>query len=279
MKRILILTTSTLFILLSAVFCGLFAQETNVIYRQGIEYGAEGKFPEAVDWFKENLKNNKSDFTSVSSLSVLNDLSGGKITDAYARSFFTGLNFLQNGKIDEGLSELKKTTELNPAYPKAYNVIGMVHASLGDKSKAIDYFQKAIEINPQYTQACFNLAALYQSLGQTEDAFKYYEKALFLDPNLPEAVMNTAVIYASLGKYSEAIKYYQRAIELDRTNPEVYYNLALAYFMSDQLVKFRDNLLRAQELYQRKNDAQGLEKVAEYMNKIKDIENKFKQAK
>ncbi|MDD5130749.1 MAG: tetratricopeptide repeat protein [Candidatus Omnitrophica bacterium] len=279
MKHILVLITSTLLILLNAVFYGIFAQEADVIYRQGIEYGAEGKFPEAADWFKENLKNNKSDFTSASSLSVLDDLNGGKITDAYARSFFTGLNFLQNGKIDEGLSELKKTIGLNPGYPKVYNVIGMVYASLGDKTKAIEYFQKAIEINPQYTQACFNLAALYQSLGQIEDALKYYEKVLFLDSNFPEAVMNIAVIYASLGKYSEAIKYYQRAIEFDRTNPQVYYNLALAYFMSDQLVKFRDNLLRAQELYQRKNDTQGLEKVAAYMNKIKDIENKFKQTK
>jgi hypothetical protein len=49
--------------------------------------------------------------------------------------------------------------------------------------------------------------------------------------------------------------------------------------MSDQLIKFRDNLSKAQELYQQRNDTQGLEKVAEYMNKIKEIENKLKQAK
>jgi tetratricopeptide (TPR) repeat protein len=88
-----------------------------------------------------------------------------------------------------------------------------------------------------------------------------------------------AAIYASIGKYPEAIKHYQHAIELDPDNPDLYYNLALAYFMSEQLLKFKVNLLKAQELYQRNKDAQGLEKVKEYINKIRVIENKFRQTK
>jgi tetratricopeptide (TPR) repeat protein len=88
-----------------------------------------------------------------------------------------------------------------------------------------------------------------------------------------------AVIYASLERYPEAIKCYQDVLLTDRNNPEVYYNLALAYFMSDQLVKFKDNLIKAQELYQQRGDVEGLAKVAEYMDKIKVIESRLKQAK
>jgi len=255
------------------------AQAANSVYRQGIEYASGGRFQEAADWFKDNLKNNKSDATSKSSLAVIKDLDGGKITQEYAESFFTGLNFLQNSKITEGLKELQKAIAANPGYPRPYNVVGMVYASQGDNAKAVTYFQQAIEIDPQYSQACFNLAALYQSLAEPLDALKYYEKAISLEPEFSEAAINLAAIYASLGKYPEAIKYYQKAIELDRDNPEVYYNLGLVYFMSDQLVKFKDNLIKAQALYQEKNDTLGLEKVAEYMKKIKDIENKYRQAK
>jgi tetratricopeptide (TPR) repeat protein len=280
MRRILVLAISiALFILLNTVVKNSFAQNADSTYRKGIEYASEGRFQEAAGWFKDNLKNNKSDSTSVSSLVVIKDLNDGKITDAYAKSFFTGLNFLQNGKIDEGLKQFEEAIESNPEYSRAYNVVGMVYASQGDKTKSISYFQKAIEINPQYSEACFNLAALYQLLSQPKDAIRYYEKVIFLEADSPDAVINIAAIYASLGKYPEAIKYYQKAIELDRNNPEVYYNLALAYFMSDQLIKFRGNLLKAQELYQRNKDTRGMEKVAEYMNKIKEIENKFKQAK
>ncbi|MEI6049566.1 MAG: tetratricopeptide repeat protein [Bacteroidota bacterium] len=280
MKRILFLVISiVLFISLNIVVKDSSAQNADSTYRKGIEYASEGKFQEAADWFKDNLKNNKSDSTSISSLAVIKDLNDGKITDAYAKSFFTGLNLLQNDKMVDGLKELEKTIESNLGYPKTYNVVGMVYASQGDKSKSISYFQKAIEINPQYSEACFNLAALYQSSAQPEDALKYYEKVISMEPNSIDAIINMAAIYASLGKYPEAIKYYQNAIELDRNNPEVYYNLALAYFMSDQLVKFKGNLLKAQELYKRRNDTKGLEKVAEYMDKIKEIESKFRQAK
>jgi len=280
MKQITLLAISiVLFILSSMVIKDSFAQGAKSTYRKGIEYASEGRFQEAVDWFKDNLKNNQSDATTISSLAVINDLNNGKITDIYAKSFFTGLNFLQNGKIDDGLKELEKTIESNPGYPRPYNVVGIIYASQENKEKSISYFKKAIEINPQYSEACFNLAVLYQSSAQTEDALKYYEKLLSLEPNSPEAIVNMATIYASLGKYSEAIKYYQNAIELDRNNPELYYNLALAYFMSDQLTEFRDNLVKAQELYQRNKDTAGLAKVAVYMNKIKEIESKVRHPK
>lgn len=280
MKRILVLAILViLFILSNTPAKVLLAQNTGSTYSKGIEYASEGKIQQAVDWFKDNLKNNKSDFTSISSLAVIKDLNDSKITDECIKYFFTGLNFLQNGKIDEGLKELERAIESNPDYPRPYNVVGMIYASQGDKTNSISYFQKAIEIDPQYSEACFNLAALYQSLSQPEDALKYYGKVISLEPNSIDAIINMAVIYASLGKYSEAIRYYQEAIVLDRNNPEVYYNLALVYFMSDQLKKFRENLLKAQELYQQNKDVQGLEKVSEYMNKIKAIESKFRQAK
>ena len=280
MKQIVILTISTaLLISLNTVINDSFAQNANPTYREGIEYASEGRFKDAADWFKDNLKNNKSDATSISSLAVINDLNNGKITNAYARSFFTGLDFLQKGKTDEGLKELEMDIKSNPEYPKAYNVIGIVYASLGEKSESISYFQKAIEINPQYSEACFNLAALYHSSDQLEDALKYYDKVISLEPNSFDAIINTAAIYISQGKYPEAIKYYQNAIKLDKNNPETYYSLALAYFMSDQFIKFRENLLKAQELYQQKGDTKGLEKVAEYMNKIKEIESKLRRTK
>ena len=120
---------------------------------------------------------------------------------------------------------------------------------------------------------------LYQSLNQPEEALKYYLKTVALEPNFPAAIANIAVLYAASGKYSEAIKYYQRSIELEPNNPEAYYSLALAYFMSDQLIKFKANLIKAQELYQEQGNTAGLEKVAGYMVKIKEIEDKFKQVK
>ncbi|MDD5115892.1 MAG: tetratricopeptide repeat protein [Candidatus Omnitrophica bacterium] len=280
MKRIAaLLILTVLAVSLDMLASEASAQDNHPAYREGITYASEGKFREAAAWFRNNLKEYKTDSTSSSSLAVINDLNEKKITEEYAVSFFKGLDLLQNGEIDMGLAELEKTAGSNPSYARPYNVIGVVYASLGNEPEAIGYFRKAIEIDPRYGQACFNLAALYQSSNRLEDALEYYEKAISLEPDLPEASVNMAGIYASLGKYPEAIKYYRMAIELDRDNPDLYYRLSLVYFMSEQLMKFRENLLKAQKLYRNKGDNEGLKKVAEYMDKITDIENKFRKAK
>jgi hypothetical protein len=78
---------------LNTVVQGSFAQGADSTYRKGIEYASEGRFPEAADWFQDNLKNNKSDSTSLSSLIVIKDLNDGKITDVYAKSFFYRIEF------------------------------------------------------------------------------------------------------------------------------------------------------------------------------------------
>jgi tetratricopeptide (TPR) repeat protein len=54
------------------------------------------------------------------------------------------------------------------------------------------------------------------------------------------------------------------AIEIDPDNPDAYYSLALAYFMSDQFIKFKTNLEKAQRLYRQEGDEDGLKKVEVY---------------
>jgi len=280
-KLITFLLIGTL--LLCMPFC-LLAQDASgqiihAKHREGIDYASRGEFKEAEEWFKKNLESGSKDATSLGSLAVIRDLNRGEITDKYAVSFFKALNFLQDGKTEEGIAHLKTAIEINPGYVRAYNVLAMAYASLGQNDNAIKNFQKAIEINPQYSEASFNLAALYQSLGKSEEALEFYAKTIKLAPASVDALTNSAAIYASLGKFKEAAQYYQEAIKKDSANPDIYYNLALVYFMSDQLIKFQDNLIRAQELYRQRHDEKGLQKVAEYMDKIKEIEKRIKHGK
>ncbi|MCK9432614.1 MAG: tetratricopeptide repeat protein [Candidatus Omnitrophica bacterium] len=279
MKNIITATVLTLFF----VFKGaggifLYAQDSGEVYRQGIEYAAQGKFKEAGEWFTGILKKNRDDSTSASSLEVIRDLESGKINPAYARSFFLALDFLQKGKIEEGLAEIEKTIALDPGYPRPYNVAGMIYASMGDKEKSIESLRKAVAADPRYSQAYFNLGLVYQSSAQPLEALESYRKAVSLDPDFRDALLNLGAVYASLGKYDEAVKSYRKAIPLDRNNPALYYNLALVYLMSDNFMKFRENLLKAEDLYRRNNDAEGQEKVAVYMKKIEAIEKKLKHS-
>jgi len=272
--------------ILSATFVSMFSiveaqdvakPQVSFNHRKGVDYASEGKFKDAEDWFKKNLEINKGDFTSLSSLVVIKDLKEGKINEEYAMVFFRGINLLQDGSTEEGIIELEKARKLNPAYVRVYSVLGASYASLGQKQNAVNYFKKALEIDPKYIEASFNLAVLYQATGQSDEALNYYKRVMDIDPNSIDANINSAAIFASLGRYKEAIAYYQNAIKLDRLNPDIYYNLALVYFISEDLIKFKDNLISAQKLYQDRHDEKGLQKVSEYMGKIKDLENRFRK--
>ena len=249
------------------------------VHREGIKYASEGKFDDAKDWFEKNLETNKTDNTSQGALMLLKDLNKGRISREYAIAVFKGLNFLQDGSREQAINVLEQAIKLKPRYAKPYNILAIIYSSTDDIHKAVEYFQKAVEVNPKYSEAYFNLAALYQSLGQPEDAINFYKKAVELEPNFSEAVIHIAALCASLGKYDEAAGYYQDAIKIDRSNPETYYNLALVYFISGKVIKFKDNLLKAQELFRQRNDENGLHKVEEYMHKIEDLEKKIGQTR
>jgi tetratricopeptide (TPR) repeat protein len=247
--------------------------------REGITYASEARFSEAEAWFIKHLKTHKDDHTSSGALAVIHDLNQGKITKETAVSLFSSLKLLEEGKTEEALAGLVKTIEISPNYARPYNILGVVYTSQGDTDKGARYFEKAIEINPGYSDAYYNLAAAQEALDRPDEALRNYQKSIELAPGSPDALIHTASLCASLGKYNEAIGYYKDALKISPREPEIYYNLALVYFMSEQLAKFRENLLKARELYRQKGDTLGLEKVSVYMNKMKEIESKIRQAK
>jgi tetratricopeptide (TPR) repeat protein len=124
----------------SGVFFPLFAQESSsALYRNGIEYACEGKFQEAEEQFRKSLSLDKTDSTSLSSLNLLKDFKNGEINQEYAVSFFRGLGHMYKGEPQEAIEELTKATTLNPQYPRAYNMLGIIHAALGKPDDAIIY--------------------------------------------------------------------------------------------------------------------------------------------
>lgn len=245
--------------------------------KEGFDHACQGRFDEARKWFKKRLQTHKGDNTSAGALAVIQDLGHDKISREAAVSFFKGLCFLEDGKRQEGLKELEETARIAPGYARTYNVLGVVNAAGGQTEKAAECFQKAIAENPAYGEAYFNLAALQHSLGQSDAAMKNYKTALDLTAGSVDVLTSLAALSASQGKYEDAIRYYEDALKKEAVEPDIYYNLALVYFMSDQFAKFESNLARAQELYSKRNDAAGLEKVGQYLSKIEELKKRLKK--
>jgi tetratricopeptide (TPR) repeat protein len=68
-----------------------------------------------------------------------------------------GLEYFNQGKTLQAISDFNTAIEINPDYAAAYNNRGVLYAIKGDRPQAMSDFKKAIEINPGYTDAYNNL--------------------------------------------------------------------------------------------------------------------------
>ena len=133
------------------------------------------------------------------------------------------------------------------------NNLGTSHYSLGDYSKAIEYYEKALEIrintlgenHPDIAGSYNNLGIAYRSLGDYGKAIEYHEKALEIGintlgenhPDIAGSYNSLGIAYHKLGDYGKAIEYYEKALEirintLGENHPDIagsYNNLGTSY--------------------------------------------------
>ncbi|MEM7346587.1 MAG: tetratricopeptide repeat protein [Chloroflexota bacterium] len=104
------------------------------------------------------------------------------------------------------------------------NSLGLVYQSVGEVTKAIDYFKQGLVISESMGDRKMegirlgNLGSAYRELGRVEEAIEYYERALeiqqeFGDRSGEGAVLgNLGLAYRDLGRVDEALEHDERAL-------------------------------------------------------------------
>src|SRR5438093_8714032 len=59
-----------------------------------------------------------------------------------------GAGYYERGQMDVALEELNMAVRIDPGYAQAYNVFGLVYATLGDDRKAEQSFAQALQLAP-----------------------------------------------------------------------------------------------------------------------------------
>ena len=167
-----------------------------------------------------------------------------------ARAYYTlGLELHAKKQLDESVEALDRALSILPAYPEAWDRLGMVRADLGDPGGAVDAYRRATEVFPGYTEAWIRLARAHavlgdansaidamlraialdsrsersyqllgifrQEVGDLEGAIQAYEQAIRIQPQFARAHSNLGVVYATQGRLQEAEAAWRRALELD----------------------------------------------------------------
>lgn len=113
-------------------------------------------------------------------------------TDLAKKENDHALHLLDEGKLDDAESHLKKALEADVMYGPAHNNLGLVYYHQGKLYPAAWEFQNAIKLMPYQPEPRNNLGLVFEKAGKITSAAEAYEKARQLEPDNPEFLANLA---------------------------------------------------------------------------------------
>ena len=151
-------------------------------------------------------------------LSVLRSGLTGKKSDAFLYNSIAAVLFSQN-KQDEGLKNIQKAKEVDPAFPASYQNLATFYAATGKYEKAVEEYTSLLRNDPQNYQAMLGLAVLHEIKGNDREALVYYQKAK--ETKQPAAFLTHASYHLKKRETDKALKVLEEALKIDSRNTAV----------------------------------------------------------
>lgn len=133
------------------------------------------------------------------------------------------------GRVDEGISLVTRSTEINPlAYPYFYNLANML-AKQGRAEEAIENYQTAVRLKPDYAVAYNNLGLTLRKQGRRAEAKLCFEKATKGKPRYADPFYNLSIEQKLQGDVVNAVAACREAIGIRPAYAEAHFSLAHTY--------------------------------------------------
>jgi tetratricopeptide (TPR) repeat protein len=126
-----------------------------------------------------------------------------------------GVEYAQQGRLDEAISHYNKVLQLNPNYAQAYTDLGLVFMKKSNLDKAISYFQQALQIRPDVAIVHNDLGGAFLLKGDFEQAEHHYSEAIRINPDYAQAHYNLGFLLDKKGRLDEAIQQYLKALKIN----------------------------------------------------------------
>lgn len=85
--------------------------------------------------------------------------------------WYSGLAWLNLGKMDEAFDDFQKAYKANPYHMHVINNLATIYGQQGNYKTAIDFYIKAMEISPAFTDAALNLSASLFNIHEIDSAY------------------------------------------------------------------------------------------------------------
>lgn len=142
------------------------------------------------------------------------------------------VGYFEQGQTTVALDELKQVIALDPTFPDAYNLRGLIYMKLNDMKQAEESFRRAVSLNSKDSNAQHNYGWLLCQQGRYDEANRAFAGAMTnpLYADRAKTLMAQGLCYARAGRKDDAERSLARSYELDAANPVTGYNLANLLF-------------------------------------------------
>ncbi|HEY5998287.1 MAG TPA: tetratricopeptide repeat protein, partial [bacterium] len=113
-----------------------------------------------------------------------------------------------DGRLDEGLSLIRRAFELSPSNPQVHYNLGWVHERRGEIPEALSWYRRAASEMPGDPLPIASVGVALAALSRCEEAVPWLERAAALDPADAHARRGLARCLATLGRGAEAAGHY-----------------------------------------------------------------------
>lgn len=147
-----------------------------------------------------------------------------------ASHYKAGINFKNDNKFPEALSEFNKAIALSKKNDSAYVQMGDIYRTANHIELAVFNYKKAYEINPRNAGALMGLGKYYRhATNNVDSALYFFSRASLIDVNSKEPYYEMAWAYNAKKDYDKAIANATRALQIDNNYKGAYQELGHAY--------------------------------------------------
>ena len=140
--------------------------------------------------------------------------------------------YFDQGQTTVALDEVKQALAIDPNYPDAYNLRGLVYMRLNDSRLAEESFRRALSISPNDPNVLQNYGWMLCQQKRYEEGIRSFKQALE-NPTYGDRAktwLTQGLCQLQAGRAGEAVQSLSKSYELDASNPVTGYNLALLLY-------------------------------------------------
>lgn len=180
-----------------------------------------------------------------------------------------GRRLVDTGDYNGAIAVYQQAANLAPKNAKIHSGIGYLYAQQGNFQAALTSYRRAIAINPNNSDFYYAVGYIKGNLGDTGGAKEAYRRAIQLNRNHINAYLGLGLTQSRLGDFEAANWAFGQAISIDKNNAQTYEYMGSMYKQRRQTKQASSLLQKARDLYQRKNDPDGVERVDTMLRELR----------